>query len=165
MAKFEPAYKHTLNFEGKKYTNHPLDRGKASRYGITNRVARDHGYIGDIKYMPLHFAKGVYELTYWSKPHLYLLDQKFANKLFDIGVNCGVRTAGKIFQRAINLLTLNSEIKVDGKIGLNTIGAYKKVCHYLLYKTIQGLQFSYYHRIIKFRPKQKIFFKSWVRRV
>ena len=34
------------------YTNHPADRGGPTRYGITEAVARAHGYDGPMALLP-----------------------------------------------------------------------------------------------------------------
>ncbi len=39
------------------YVNHPPDRGGPTRYGITEAVARTHGYRGAIRALPVEEAK------------------------------------------------------------------------------------------------------------
>lgn len=39
------------------YVNNPADRGGATKYGITQAVARENGWNGNMKDLPLEFAK------------------------------------------------------------------------------------------------------------
>ena len=48
--------------------NNPADRGGATKYGITEAVARTNGYQGNMKDLPLNVAKAVYKKQYWTAP-------------------------------------------------------------------------------------------------
>ena len=57
------------------YVNHKNDRGGATRYGITEAVARQWGYKGDMRVFPKHCgdrnpvcADKIYRVTYIEKP-------------------------------------------------------------------------------------------------
>ncbi len=39
------------------YVNNPADRGGATKYGITQAVARENGWNGNMKDLPLEFDK------------------------------------------------------------------------------------------------------------
>lgn len=39
------------------YVNNPADRGSATKYGITEAVARTNGFKGNMKDLPLDVAK------------------------------------------------------------------------------------------------------------
>ena len=43
------------------YVNNPADRGGATKYGITQAVARENGWNGNMKDLPLEFAKSIYK--------------------------------------------------------------------------------------------------------
>ncbi len=45
------------------YVNNPADRGGATKYGITEAVARANGYKGNMKDLPLDVAKSIYRKT------------------------------------------------------------------------------------------------------
>jgi lysozyme family protein len=50
------------------YSNHPADRGGATRWGVTEKVARAHGYRGDMRSFPRGEAVAIYRRIYWSGP-------------------------------------------------------------------------------------------------
>ena len=66
---FDQALQHTVSLEGG-YSNHAADRGGATDYGITEAVARENGYTGSMKDLPLSTAKEIYERRYWKPLHL-----------------------------------------------------------------------------------------------
>lgn len=172
MANFEQSFKEILNFEGD-YSNHPLDTGGATRYGITEAVARLHGYNGEMKNLPLDTAKTIYKKDYWDSLQLDKInDNKICTEIFDIAVNCGQNVAGKILQRTCNYLNRNQQnwkdIAIDGVIGAQTIETCNNIALvdlWAAYKIINGLQFMRYVEIIDKNPTQEIFFRSWLRRV
>ena len=50
------------------YVNNPADRGGATKYGITEAVARANGFKGNMKDLPLDVAKSIYRKNYWTAP-------------------------------------------------------------------------------------------------
>ncbi|KAF9577256.1 hypothetical protein BGW38_007656, partial [Lunasporangiospora selenospora] len=82
------------------------DRGGATKYGITEAVARENGYTGPITELPLSKAKEIYQERYWRPLRLEAISeisQPIALELFDTGVNMGISTAAKFLQRALNV--------------------------------------------------------------
>ena len=97
---FDKAFEHTIGKEGG-YSNHPSDRGGETMWGITIAVARDYGYAGNMKELPIETAKEIYRKRYWDKANLTeisKMSEPLASKLFDISVNMGVARAGIFFQ-------------------------------------------------------------------
>lgn len=45
------------------YVNDPTDRGGATKYGITEAVARANGFKGNMRDLPLDTAKAIYKKT------------------------------------------------------------------------------------------------------
>jgi len=129
MSSFNLAFEHTLGDEGG-YSNHPSDRGGETMWGITIAVARDYGYSGNMREMPIETAKEIYRKRYWNKLNLdevNKLSPALALKLFDMGVNMGQARAGLFLQTALNVFnkqeTLYADVAEDGDIGRNTITA------------------------------------------
>ncbi|WP_235899025.1 glycoside hydrolase family 108 protein, partial [Acinetobacter baumannii] len=115
------------------YVNNPADRGGATKYGITQAVARENGWNGNMKDLPLEFAKSIYKKQYWLEPRfdqVNALSPSVAEELLDTGVNCGPNFAKPLLQRALNLLNNQGkagwpDLKVDGVYGSATLGALK----------------------------------------
>jgi lysozyme family protein len=169
MADFERAFTKTLALEGG-YANDPDDAGGETMYGITEATARNYGYTGKMKDLPLSFAKEVYRKGYWRNLD-NINSQRLAEFVFDCGVNCGVGTAVKFLQRALNVLnnrgTLWPDLVVDGKIGPATINAanvatrkgYMEKALLKLYNVIRGY---YYVTICEKREANEKFALGWI---
>jgi len=119
-----PQKKHTVQFLS--YTNriidhieqgfsdHPNDPGGATNYGITERVARKHGYTGDMRDLPRELAIEIYHSDYWDNTILQHIKNHVAFHVYDCSINSGYSRAIKLLQRAIG-------VAEDGKIGADTV--------------------------------------------
>ena len=66
MAKtFQEALKRVLQHEGG-YVNHPSDPGGETNYGITKSVARQYGFKGSMKVIPMDIVEKIYKDQYWN---------------------------------------------------------------------------------------------------
>ena len=114
MSDFDAAFTKIVGLEGG-YSDRADDPGGKTKYGITERVARENGYVGDMRDMSPDFAEQVYRTSYWDACHL---DQVMAWPLklfvFDAAVNQGVIAAIQMLQRALDTVQ-------DGVIGPQTI--------------------------------------------
>lgn len=116
------------------YVNDPTDPGGATKYGITEEVARKYGYAGEMKDLSKEFAEQIYIDGYVITPSFHLVTEispAVGHKLIDAGVNTGVRRSSLWFQKALNSLSRGGLdyplLKEDGVIGPSTIGAFKKL--------------------------------------
>lgn len=147
--------------------NHKNDRGGLTNYGISQKAFPKL----DIRNLTLDAAKKIYYSNYWktAQMNLDLLDEKTAIELFDIAVNMGVGTASRMLQSALNLMNRNqkdfADLTVDGLAGKRTMEAYAKVNKDVLFKVLNGLQFSRYVAICEKDKTQEIFFNGWMHRV
>lgn len=112
---FATAFEKLLGHEGG-YVNHKDDKGGATRYGITEAVAREVGYRGDMRELPLDLAQRIYKDRYWDAVQAEHLPADVRYAVFDAAVNSGVAQAAKWLQRACG-------VKDDGVIGPQTIRA------------------------------------------
>lgn len=106
------------------------DRGGATRWGVTERVARAHGYRGDMRDLPRETAVAIYEADYWTGPRfdlVHAVSQAIAEELCDTGINMGPSVPAKMLQRWLTALnakgTLYPDLVPDGQIGPRTITA------------------------------------------
>lgn len=112
------------------YVNDAADRGGATRWGITEEVARFYGYVGDMRDLPRPLAFDIAADLYW---HVLRLDAvaavvpEIAAELADTGFNMGVGIAGRFLQQALNAFNdrgrLWSDLAVDGLVGPRTVAA------------------------------------------
>ncbi len=159
------------------YVNNPADRGGATKYGITEAVARENGYKGNMKDLPLDVAKAIYKKQYWTAPRfdqVNAVSSAVAEELLDTGVNCGTGFAKPLLQRALNLLNNQgkagyADLEVDGVYGSATLGALKtylskrgKEGEKVLVRVLNIMQGQRYIEICERNPKQEQFFYGWI---
>lgn len=106
---FEKAFEILLKHEGG-FVNHAADPGGATRYGITEAVARKSGYAGDMKDLPVSIAKHIYKNLYWDTIRADELPGQIRYLVFDAAVNSGAAQSIKWLQRSIGA-------EDDGKLG------------------------------------------------
>lgn len=158
------------------YSNHPADRGGPTNWGITQAVARTHGYSGTMQALSRNSAKEIYRDTYWKAPgfaNVASVTAQVAAELFDTGVNMGTGVASGFLQRALNALNRNqqdyADLKIDRKIGPATIKALQAFCTIrgkkgatVLTKALDALQGERYIALAESRPANEAFLYGWL---
>lgn len=158
------------------YSNHPADRGGPTRWGITEAVARAHGYRGDMRAFPRTEAVSVYRRLYWQRPAFDRIGEiapKLAVELFDTGVNMGPEVAAGFLQRALNALNRGAsdypDLPVDRRIGDRTVDALRAFLarraaggEQVLLKAVEALQGERYLRLAEQRPANEAFLYGWL---
>ena len=174
MTPFEKALKHTLGIEGG-FSDDARDSGGATRYGITEAVARAYGYDGPMSELPLDTAKAIYKSKYWDLIKLDEVERiapAVALEMFDTSVNCGQARAVQFLQRALNLFNLNGkyypDLEVDGLVGRNTLNALAEFVRRrgnmgveVLVAALNCLQGAFYTELAERRPKDEAFTYGW----
>ena len=112
---FDKAFHKLLGHEGG-YVNHPNDPGGETNWGVTVAVAREFGYSGPMKDLPVETAKRIYKAQYWDAVRADEMPSGIRYPLFDAAVNSGVRQSVKWLQRAVF-------VQDDGIIGPRTLMA------------------------------------------
>jgi lysozyme family protein len=144
------------------YVNDPNDSGGATNHGITEQVAREHGYAGPMQSLPKGMAQDIYIATYIKAPkfdRVLALSPAVGTKLVDMGVNAGPGRAARWFQQSLNDLSRAgrdyTQITADGAVGSRTMAAYQaleqrrgrvKACELML-KMLDGYQAAHYTRL------------------
>ncbi|MGI6656707.1 MAG: glycoside hydrolase family 108 protein [Desulfobulbus sp.] len=160
-----------------KYTNDPADSGGPTRWGITEKTARAHGYRDDMRLLPRQVAVDIYEKKYWRGPGFDLVNQIFfelAYQLAQFGVVAGPKTASLQLQRCLNVLNDNEQdypdLKVDGVIGKKTLAALQAFLakrghegRQVLLGMIVAFQSVYFTNLAERRPKDEKYIYGWQR--
>lgn len=158
------------------YSNHPADRGGPTRWGITEAVARAHGYAGDMRDFPRKEAADIYRALYWEQPRfsdIAPLSRKIAAELFDTGVNMGTPVAAGFLQRALNALNRGqrdyADLVLDRMIGPATLTALSSFLamrghqgETVLLKAIEALQGERYLSLAEQRSANEAFLYGWI---
>ena len=114
------------------YVDNPQDPGGVTNHGITQEVARNNGYKGNMRELPRDFAEWVYTKDYVQKPgfdKVLALSPPVGHKLIDVGVNAGPSRSARWFQESLNSLSRSGtdypQVTADGQIGPRTVSAYQ----------------------------------------
>jgi lysozyme family protein len=171
MADFKPAFLFTLQHEDSTRSGKvTVDAGGRTRFGIAEKFHPD---------LPEEFSTGpakdalteaekIEEREYWDTLRLpEVKNQNVANKIFDMGVNMGVRQTAVYAQRAVNSQLQQSQaqqLTEDGNIGPKTLAAMNAMDP----QTFHGLlcQFSawHYRHIAANNPAQAVNLAGWLKR-
>lgn len=108
---FDRAFDILISHEGG-FVHRPFsdDPGGATKYGITEKVARANGYTGAMQDLTLDFSKSVYRKQYWDACQCDIMPDSIRYPLFDAAVNSGPVQAIKWLQASVG-------VKADGVIG------------------------------------------------
>lgn len=176
MSVFNEALKKLIGIEGD-FSDDPADSGGKTRFGITEAVARQHGYTGQMSELPYSLAAQIYRQDYWDIQQLdkvAALSAPVALELFDTGVNCGVDVAGEFLQQSLNVLNRLEQdfddIEVDGQVGSATLAALarflflrKREGETVLLRMLNCLQGARYVKLAEHRRKDERFVYGWFR--
>jgi len=172
MDRYEKFFEETFVNEGSFQMN-PKDKGNwhneelyGTIYGIT---ARDHFSSFMTTYLLynkglLKEAKGYarefyYSQGYWNPLYDKIESEALAFKLFDFGVNAGVKKAVQLLQEV--LMSFRVNLEPDGVFGSITLEAVNKV-------PAEGLYNAYIARLEKYYKSLKmfsVFGKGWLSRL
>ncbi len=158
------------------YSNHPADRGGPTRWGITQAVARQHGFAGDMRVFPREEAAAIYRRLYWLRPRIADVAERapaLAAELFDTGINMGPAVASRFLQRALNAFNRNgkdyADMAIDGAIGPATLAALDAFLGHrgppgeaVLIKAVEALQGERYLALAERRPANEAFLYGWL---
>ncbi|MBH0113251.1 secretion activating protein [Novosphingobium sp. YJ-S2-02] len=133
------------------FVDHRDDPGGPTRYGVTQEVAREHGFTGDMRTFPKHCtlpgdvsadlvlapdqiekpgdvcADLVLARDYIEKPGfmpLIEIDPTVAEEVVDTAVNMGPVRPSRWFQLSVNEVC-GTRLTVDGRVGPASVGAWR----------------------------------------
>ena len=172
------------------YVNHLADKGGPTCFGITEAVARAHGYAGPMRQLPRADVAGIYRRLYWLRPRfdeIATRSGRLATELFDTGVNMGPAVAVTFLQRALTALNRGGtdypDLTPDGRIGPATLAALDTFLstrgsspavgvgggdqqgtsgETVLLRALEALQGERYLRLAERRPANEAFLYGWL---
>ncbi|MEI6478500.1 MAG: glycosyl hydrolase 108 family protein [bacterium] len=150
---FDDAFMWLLGVEGS-YSNNVYDPGGATKWGITEAVARSFGYTGGMKDYPLEQAKEVYKIMYWGSLKIESLPECIRYDIFDAAVNSGVTEAIRWLQHVCS-------VEEDGVLGPKTLDAAHKMDPQKLRAGFNGRRLQFMTDL----PQWSTFGKGWARRI
>jgi lysozyme family protein len=150
---FDQAFDILLKHEGG-FSDHPADPGGKTRFGITEAVAREVGYRGDMRELPLDLAKRIYKDRYWDAVRAEELPEAIRYAVFDAAVNSGPRQAIRWLQRAVGT-------RDDGIIGPQTLAAVRAADPERLLRQLLAQRL----RFMTGLPGWSAFGRGWARRI
>ena len=172
------------------YADHAADKGGPTCFGITQAVARAHGYAGPMCQLPRSEAVAIYRRLYWLRPRFDAIaarSARLAAELFDTGVNMGPAVAITFLQRALTALNRNAadypDLTPDGRVGPATLSALDAFLakrgpspavglgggdqqttsgETVLLRALEALQGERYLRLAERRPANEAFLYGWL---
>jgi lysozyme family protein len=159
------------------FVDNPADKGGPTCFGITQAVARAHGYAGPMRLLPRSEAAAIYRRLYWQRPRLdqvAMRSARLAAELFDTGINMGPAVAITFLQRALTALNRNArdypDLVPDGRLGRATLGALdtflslrgRNSGETVLLRALEALQGERYLRLAERRPGNEAFLYGWL---
>ena len=150
---FDTAFALLLGHEGD-FSDHQDDPGGKTRYGITEAVAREVGYRGDMRELPLDLAKRVYLERYWRPVRADDLPPGIRYTVFDGAVNSGPAQSTRWLQRALG-------VTADGVIGPKTLAA----AHAYPSEKLLLAMLAQRLRFMAGLPNWPAFSRGWARRI
>jgi lysozyme family protein len=144
-----------LAHEGSRYTDHPLDRGGPTRWGITIPVLslwRGAPVTAeDIRDLTREEAARIYNRRF-IRPFEALGPTLLRANVIDMSVNSGIA-------RGVKLLQQTTGAVVDGVFGPATADAARTREDFSQLYT--GVRLAFYERLIENNPGQKVFRNGW----
>jgi lysozyme family protein len=153
------------------FVDHPSDPGGATNWGITESVARQNGFTGDMRNLTKAQAKDIYRRQYIVRPGflpLVAIDAAVAEEVIDTGVNMGPARPTRFFRRAVNA-TCNTSLPVTDSMDAVTVKAWgdcranlgARSCVAML-DSLDRQQRAEYDRLVRVNPRLRVFYRGWI---
>ena len=155
---FLEAFDILMKHEGQ-YTWDEHDKGGETKYGISQRT---YPHL-DIKNLTLQDATDIYYKDYWENTRLdEIQSDVIAIKLFDLGVNMGIKKATLLCQRALR--SAQRQVIEDGIMGPQTLKSINNSYPQLLLAALKSEAAGYYRLIAQSDYTQNKFLAGWLNR-
>ena len=190
--RYSRAFDDLLQIEGG-FVDDPVDRGGATKYGISLRFLKAAGQLDDdgdgfrdfdldfdgdidgrdIRLLTVGDARFLYLTHFWRALDCDSFPEPIGEVLFDQGVNGGNHAARKLLQRALNICLARTGygmIDVDGRLGEQTRAALLRVLSNprlgmeALIEAFREAVRDRYRAIVRRNPSQRRFLRGWLAR-
>lgn len=153
MSAFDQAFQSIVGIEGG-YSDRDAasDPGLKTKYGVTEAVAREWGYKGEMRDLPLDTARAIAKKNYWDRFSCDQLPPLLAYQVFDTAYNGGY--AVKWLQECVG-------VTADGIIGARTIAAARAADQWKVVAMFNAKRIDYLTSL-KNWPQNA---KGWARRI
>lgn len=157
----DEALKFTLKWEGG-YTNHPLDPGGATNYGIIQTRYNSYRKSKNLPIQPVKLITKaeyteIYEKYYWDPVRSQYLLGTLGLVLFDTAVNMGV-------SGAISRLQASLKVPITGKWTEAISDKIHNSDQTAIALNICKLRVAKRYARVKQKPSQKVFLRGWLNR-
>lgn len=146
------------------FSNDPLDRGSATKYGVTRETLgefrRTTASIADVEALTRSEATNIYRTRYLEAPGLdHIADDRLRHLMLDSAVQHGPGQAVKFLQRALH-------VPDDGILGPLTLHALASSADdAAVYDAVWAQRALFYAHIVKHDPSQRRFAGGWFTRL
>ena len=152
------------------YIDNPLLIDQPTNYGITqptldkyNADHPDFNFPDKVKDITRNHAKQIYKEDFFEERHIDKIKNiRISHAVFDMGVMSNFANVGKIVQKTLNN-SMGTKLKIDGKIGDNTIDALNNIPDNKIDDFMQDLKenrIAYLHSL----PGWNKYGKGWTNR-
>lgn len=150
ISNFDDAFNAIIDVE-KGYSDNPADSGGATMFGITETVARAHGYTGPMQDLPLTLAKQIAKSDYWDRYQCDQFDPRIGYLVFDAAFNGG---------HPAQWLQAAAGTAQDGVIGAATVAAVRNTDAWRVMARFNASHAEYYAALHNYT-----FIDGWVNRI
>ena len=150
---FDEAFNQLLIHEGG-FSDAKADPGGPTKFGVTEAVARNFGYAGDMRDLTLNMASDIAHHQYWEPVRADELPEAIRYAVFDAAYHSGVTQSVRWLQRAVGA-------DADGIIGPDTLARIKVIKPEVLKSKLLAQRLKFLTDL----PTWNTFGKGWARRV
>ena len=152
----------SLKRDGSAFVNHPADRGKATRHGITAGTLAAYRKapvsVDDVRNLTEDEARAIYKSLYLERPKISeIRDVRLRGLMMDCAVHSGPAKAITWLQQALG-------VAADGVIGPMTLNAVHLSDMERTYDRVLAQRLKFLGRLITNDPSQAAFAAGWMNR-
>ena len=150
---FDEAFTILMQHEGH-FSDVKADPGGPTKFGVTEAVARNFGYAGDMRDLTLNVAGAIAHHQYWEPVRADELPEQIRYAVFDAAYHSGVTQSVRWLQRAV-------KSDADGIIGPDTMAKIAVMKPEVLKSKLLAQRLTFLTNLATWNT----FGKGWARRI